>query len=240
MASKGRIIDEQTAAQLRARFESEMVRTIDVILLKGLDNEEYSEWAEELLLELRNLFEMIRVEVIDVRVEPQALEDYGVTRTPTILLDPKSGYRIRYTGAPIGYEAWAFIETIILLSRDDSGLSERSKEILQAARNYSTDVHIMTFVTPTCPYCPYQVLLANKFAIELKGIVEAECIEAYENSDLADSYQVSAVPHNIIAVRERGMEEVLDVSVGSQPEEKYANDLIRVLRFRYGEHDTTH
>ena len=235
MASKGRIIDEQTAAQLRARFESEMVRAVDVILLKGLGNEEYSEWAEELLLELADLSEMIRVEAIDVRMEPQVLEEYGVTRTPTILLDPRSGYRIRYTGAPIGYEAWAFVETLILLSRDDSGLSERSREILRSARSYNADVHIMTFVTPTCPYCPYQVLLANKFAIELKGLVESDCIEAYENSDLADNYQVSAVPHNIIAIREDGTEDVLDVSVGSQPEEKYAADLVRVLRSKYGE-----
>ncbi|MEM0017588.1 MAG: thioredoxin family protein [Candidatus Korarchaeum sp.] len=240
MASKGRIIDEQTAAQLRARFESEMVRSIDVILLRGIGNEEYSEWAEELLLELANLSEMIRVEVIDVRMEPQALEEYGVTRTPTILLDPKSGYRIRYTGAPIGYEAWAFVETIILLSRDDSGLSERTREILRSAHNYNADVRIVTFVTPTCPYCPYQVLLANKFAIELRGIVEADCVEAYENSDLADRYQVSAVPHNVIAVKEGSAEEVLDVSVGSQPEEKYAIDLIRALRSKYGERDTTY
>lgn len=235
MGSKGRIIDEQTAAQLRARFESEMMRPIDIILLKGLGNDEYSDWVEELLAELRDLSEMIEVEIVDVRMEPHALEEYGVTRTPTILLDPKRGYRIRYTGAPIGYEAWAFVETMILLSRDDSALSERTREILQSARKYDADVQIITFVTPTCPYCPYQVLLANKFAIELKGIVEANCVEAYENPDLADRYQVSAVPHNIISVKEDGTEEVLDVSVGSQPEEKYAVDLVRALRSKYGE-----
>lgn len=235
VSRKERIIDEQTAAQLRARFDSEMVRPVEVILLKGIGNEEYSDWSEEMLLELGDLSEMIEVKIVDVRMNPEALEEYNVSRTPTILLDPKKGYRIRYTGAPIGYEAWAFVETIVLLSRDDSGLSERTKEILASARKYNADLRIMTFVTPTCPYCPYQVLLANKFAIELRGLVEAECIEAYENQDIADKYQVSAVPHNVIVVVEDGTEELLDVSVGSQPEEKYAMDLVRALRSKYGE-----
>jgi thioredoxin reductase (NADPH) len=240
MPSKGgKIIDEQTAAQLRARFESEMVRPIEIFLLKGLGNEEYSEWTESLLLELEDLSEMIDVRVIDVKVDPEALEEFNVTRTPTILLDPRRGYKIRYMGAPLGYEAWAFVETIILLSRDESGLSERTKEILSSVHQFTNlndiDIHILTFVTPTCPYCPYQVLLANKFAIELKGIIEADCIEAYENPDLADSYQVSAVPHNVILLREDNNEVILDTSVGSQPEEKYAMDLLRSLRSKYGE-----
>ncbi|RSN69618.1 glutaredoxin [Candidatus Korarchaeum cryptofilum] len=236
MSSKGeRIIDEQTAAQLRARFESEMVRPVEILLLKGLGNEEYSEWTESLLLELGSLSDMIEVRVIDVKIDPEALEEFNVTRTPTILLDPRKGYKIRYMGAPLGYEAWAFVETIILLSRDESGLSERTKEILGSVRQFDhKDIHIMTFVTPTCPYCPYQVLLANKFAIELKGIIEADCIEAYENPDLADNYQVSAVPHNVILMREDGNEVILDTSVGSQPEEKYAMDLVRSLRSKHG------
>jgi len=236
MSSKReRIIDEQTAAQLRARFESEMVRPVEILLLKGLGNEEYSEWTESLLLELGSLSDMIEVRVIDVKIDPEALEEFNVTRTPTILLDPRKGYKIRYMGAPLGYEAWAFVETIILLSRDESGLSERTKEILGSVRQFDhKDIHIMTFVTPTCPYCPYQVLLANKFAIELKGIIEADCIEAYENPDLADNYQVSAVPHNVILMREDGNEVILDTSVGSQPEEKYAMDLVRSLRSKHG------
>ncbi len=235
-SKKESIIDEQTAAQLRARFESEMVRPVEILLLKGLGNEEYSEWTESLLLELGDLSDMIEVRVIDVKIDPEALEEFNVTRTPTILLDPRKGYKIRYIGAPLGYEAWAFVETIILLSRDESGLSERTKEILNFIRQFDhlNDVHIMTFVTPTCPYCPYQVLLANKFAIELRGILEADCIEAYENPDLADNYQVSAVPHNVILLREDGDEVILDTSVGSQPEEKYAMDLLRSLRSKYG------
>lgn len=225
-----KIIDESTASQLRARFDAEMVRPIELVMLKGVGNEEYSEWTEQLLKELDDLTDKISVEIHDVTLEPELIEEYNVSRTPTILIDPKAGYRIRYTGAPAGYEAWAFVETLILVSRDDSDLSDKTREILREVRYYDKYAHIMIFVTPTCPYCPNQVLLANKLAIELKGQVEADCIEAYENPDLADTFHVSAVPHNVIAVRENGREIPKEISVGVQPEEKYAIDLIKALR----------
>jgi len=224
------VIDDQTAVQLKARFDAEMVRPIELVLFKGVGNEEYSQWTEQLLMELDNLSDKIRVDVYDVTLEPSLIEEFNISKTPTILIDPRSGYKIRYTGAPAGYEAWAFVETMILVSRDDSGLSERVKGILREAKDYDREAHIMIFVTPTCPYCPNQVLLANKLAIELKGKVEANCIEAYENPDLADAFGVSAVPHNVIAVRESGKEIPKDVSVGVQPEEKYAMDLVKALR----------
>ncbi len=225
-----RVIDEQTASQLKARFDAEMVRPIELIMFKGVGNEEYSQWTEQLLKELDELSDKIRVEIHDVTLEPELIEEFKVAKTPTILIDPRSGYKIRYTGAPAGYEAWAFVETMILVSRDDSGLSDRVREILREARNYDKEAHIMIFVTPTCPYCPNQVLLANKFAIELKGQVEADCVEAYENPDLADMFHVSAVPHNVIAVRDDGKEVPKEISIGVQPEEKYAMDLIKALR----------
>ncbi len=225
-----KIIDDQTAAQLKARFNSEMLRSVELLMFKGVGNEEYSKWTEQLLEELSILSNKISYEVHDVTLEPSLIEEYSISRTPTILIDPRTDYKIRYTGAPAGYEAWAFVETIILVGRDDSGLAERVRGILKEAENYGKEAHIMIFVTPTCPYCPHQVLLANKFAIELKGIVEADCVEAYENPELANTFGVSAVPHNIIAIRESGEEVPKEISVGVQPDEKYAMDLIKAMR----------
>ncbi len=226
-----RIIDDQTAAQLKARFDSEMLRPVDLLVFKGVGNEEYSKWSEQLLEELSTLSDKISYEVHDTTLEPSLIEEYNISRAPTILIDPRTNYKIRYTGAPAGYEAWAFVETIILVSRDDSGLAERSREILKEAKNYGKEAHVAIFVTPTCPYCPHQVLLANKFAIELKGIVEADCVEAYENPELANAFSVSAVPHNVIAIRESDEEEVpKEISIGVQPDEKYAMDLIKAMR----------
>jgi len=56
----------------------------------------------------------------------------------------------------------------------------------------------MTVVTPSCPYCPYAVLMANMFAYDSKGKVISTTVEAYEEGDIADMYQVSAVPTVIL------------------------------------------
>ncbi len=225
-----RIISDEVAAQLKSRFDAEMMRPVELVLIKGLKNEEYTRWTEQMLNELSELTNLIKVRVHDIRMEPEVVEKYNVSRTPTVLIDPDAGYKIRYTGAPTGYEAWAFVETIILVSRDESQLGLKTREILKAASDSNREAHVMIFVTPTCPYCPHQVLLANKFAIELKGIVEADCVEAYENPDLADIYGVSAVPHNVIALKGNDKEEVKDVTIGVQQEEDYALRLVKALK----------
>ena len=57
---------------------------------------------------------------------------------------------------------------------------------------------IRTIVTPTCPYCPTAVTIANRIAIASGGIVISEIIESYEHGDLAARYKVTGVPAVVI------------------------------------------
>ncbi len=117
---------------------------------------------------------------------------YGVDRVPTVIL--LDGY-IRYVGMPAGEEVRGFIETIIRIGTGDSGLSERTKSMLS---KISRKMIIDVVVTPTCPYCPYASLLSNMFAYESyrsgKKSIVSKTIEAYENPDIADMYNVMTVP----------------------------------------------
>ncbi len=117
---------------------------------------------------------------------------YGIDRVPTVVL--LDGY-IRYVGMPAGEEIRGFIETIIRIGTGDSGLSEHTKSTLS---KISRKMIIDVVVTPTCPYCPYASLLSNMFAYESyrsgrKSII-SKTIEAYENPDIADMYNVMTVP----------------------------------------------
>jgi len=116
-----------------------------------------------------------------------------VERLPTVgVLDARI---IRYTGIPAEEEIRGFIETIMRISEGDSGLEEETGKILA---NLKGKVHIETIVTPQCPYCPYAVLLANMMAYEAwkrsNPIVMSDTVEAYENPDIADKYNVMSVP----------------------------------------------
>ncbi len=137
---------------------------------------------------------LIEVRVFD-KSNPDDAKEFarqGVERIPTVtLLD---GY-IRYTGIPAGEEVRGLVETILRISEGDSGLEEETKKILANLKNR---VYIETIVTPSCPYCPYAVLLANMLAYEswkqgAKAVI-SDTVEAYENPDIADKYGVMSVP----------------------------------------------
>jgi len=148
------------------------------------------------------------------KIDDDASKKYKVSRSPTILFNPEK-YRIRYTGAPFGEESRSFIDTIIMVSQQNSFLSKGSKETLS---KLSERRHVQVFVTLNCPYCPGQVLNAFKAAMERPDMVSAEAVESMENVDLAKKYNVGAVPHTIINDK--------TISRGFEPEERFINELV--------------
>jgi len=143
---------------------------------------------------VRNGRRLIQLRIFDKgnRGHHDAFRAQNVERVPSVtLLD---GY-IRYTGIPAGEEIRGLIETIMRISEGDSGLEDSTKE---AIADIKGRVYIETVVTPSCPYCPYAVLLANMFAYEAykQGVrnIISDTVEAYENPDIADKYGVMSVP----------------------------------------------
>ena len=122
----------------------------------------------------------------------EAFKRVGVERVPTVsFID---GYA-RWTGIPAGEEIRALVEVIMRISERESGLEESTKEEL---RRLKGRVHVEVIVTPSCPYCPYAVLLSHMFAYEAyvggNPVILSEAVEAYENTDIADKYGVMSVP----------------------------------------------
>ncbi|MFQ6082658.1 MAG: thioredoxin [Candidatus Aminicenantia bacterium] len=209
------LINSKTAKELEEKFKKELKQEVDLkvfarsITIKDEDPQ-YTEFAKKFVNELSE---------IDSRIKPEfySLEDdlakkWGITSSPTILIGQDLGYRIIYNGAPLGMEASSFIETISLVSQGKSNLSQGSKDKL---KNIDKEVLIRVFVTPTCPYCPQAVLLANQIAIEAKGQVTAECVEANENAELSNKFNVFSVPQQVIN------DDLNSVTIGVQPEDKF-------------------
>ena len=141
------------------------------------------------------------VHVVD-RTDPSSsrlFREFNVQRVPTVAF--MNGY-IRWTGNPLGEEIRALVETIVRLSIGESGLSQETINAIREKLNGK--VKIETVVTPSCPYCPYAALMANMVAYEAckagKCNVISETVEAYENQDIAEKYQVMSVP--TIAINE--------------------------------------
>ncbi len=131
-------------------------------------------------------------EVYEKETDQELFRKYGIERTPTVAFIEG---KIRYLGIPSGEEIRGLVETIIRLSEKESGLEERTKKKIALINKH---VHLENIITPSCPYCPYAALLINMFAYEsykqgLKSIT-SDTVEAYENPDIADKYNVMSVP----------------------------------------------
>jgi len=220
-----KLIDEETGKHLKKKFDESMKDEVDVkiftnkIISPG-DNQsaEILEFTRQLGNELSEIEPRIKVE--EKPISDKAAKEMGLTTSPSILIGYGKGYKIVYNGAPLGHEATGFIETIMMVSSGNSGL-EKDQEKLVASMD--KDVSIRVFVTPSCPYCPKSVITANKIAVASKGKVVSECVEAAENRELSEEFNVGSVPQQVIN------DDHSSTTVGAQPDEQMVMQV-----FKYG------
>ena len=161
---------------------------------------QYCDVIEELLGDISSVNEKVKYEVYHVEKDKEVAEKYGVEHGPTILFEEAP--RIIYMGIPSGHEFRAFIDDILLLGTGKLEF-ELDPHLKEHIDSIDVPLDIYVFVTPTCPYCPFAVKAAHRLAY-LNPNIRGYMIEAIEYGDLADKYQVSAVPKNVIIDRETG------------------------------------
>ncbi len=205
-------LPEDVKKILRERFKELKNTVILEVFIKEKENDQFNMLTTVFVQELEQLTDKIVVNINKIGEEKS--KKYQVNRSPTILFNPEQ-YHIRYTGAPFGEEGRSFIETILMVSQQKSGLSKKSKELLGSLQEPR---QVQVFVTLTCPYCPGQVVNAFKAALERPDLVSSECIDAAEHMDIAEHYNVGAVPHTVINQK--------TLSRGFQPEEQFIEELV--------------
>jgi glutaredoxin-like protein len=152
--------------------------------------------AKQVVDEIVGLNDLITVEEVNVILEKDRAALYGVEDAPAIVLLRKGeDSRIRFFGAPAGYEFMSLVEAVILAGTDDSGLTPESKALIAA--HVSAPLDILVFVTPTCPHCPRAVTLAHRMAAESPHI-RATCVDASEFFELSRRYRVTGVPKTVV------------------------------------------
>jgi glutaredoxin-like protein len=152
--------------------------------------------AKQILDEAASLSSMISVEEANFVLDKQRAAEFGVDRIPSVVvLAQGSDTRIRFIGAPSGYEFASLLEAVRLAGSGDSGLSPESRALVAA--HATTPIDVKVFVTPTCHFCPRVVTLAHRLAIESPHVT-ATCVEATEFMDLARKYRVTGVPKTVV------------------------------------------
>jgi hypothetical protein len=112
--------------------------------------------ARQVLDELVSLSEQLSLEEVNLILDRDRAAQYGIEHVPAIvLLRPATALaaggeedtRIRFLGAPSGYEFMSLIEAVILAGTEDSGLTEASKNLIAAQVTGPLDIQV--YVTPT-------------------------------------------------------------------------------------------
>ncbi len=210
------IIGAETQKQLEEIFNKELDREVKLILFSQAINCESCETTEILLKKLEQLSNgKINLEIHSPLINKDEAEKYEIERVPTIVIEGEKDYGIRYVGLPVGLEFSTLIYGIINISKGKPNLSE---DTIEKLKNIDEDIEVMVFVTTTCGYCPQAAITAMNFAIASEHI-KAQIIDASENYDLAEEYQVVGVPKIVI---NRGLVEF----VGAQPEANFLGYII--------------
>ena len=101
---------------------------------------------EQLVREVVALSDQLSVETLNLAIDRERAEAYGVDQVPAIVVEGARDYGIRFYGVPSGYEFGNLIDSIIVASTGEPDLRDDTKASLSAL---AEDVDIKVFSTPT-------------------------------------------------------------------------------------------
>lgn len=99
-----------------------------------------------LIREVAALSDQLSLTVLNPHIEREQAAAYGISESPTVVVEGAEDYGIRFLGVPAGYEFSNLIDSIIAVSTGEAGLSEETKATLAGL---TEDVTIKVFATPT-------------------------------------------------------------------------------------------
>jgi glutaredoxin-like protein len=180
-----------------AELRSDFRKLVDDVVLVNFTQDiecQYCQHTRMLLSEIAQLTPKIRIETYNFLADADARKRFGIEMIPATVVMGKKDVGIRFYGIPSGYEFSSLIDTIKMVSTGDTGLSPATRKALSSVKH---NLVLRVFVTPTCPYCPSAVTLANRMALE-SPFIRAEMIESIEFPQLAQKYRVMGVPKTVI------------------------------------------
>jgi len=151
--------------------------------------------TEMIFSELESLSDRLRVERLNPLTDRKRAETDGVAEVPAIIISDGTHSRVRFYGAPSGFEFTSLLTTIVDTGTDEATLEENTIDYLR--ERLDSDLDIMVFVTPSCPHCPRAVVLAHRLAMASPRVTSS-AIEAGEFPELAGRFGVQGVPRTVI------------------------------------------
>ena len=188
------LIPEEHKERVKRELGERLTNRVKVIVFTQENECAMCKETRELIEEVKGLSDKIDVEVYDFEKDKEQVTLYKIDKVPASVFLGEKDYGIRYYGLPFGYEFQTFLDTLMSVSSQNSGLLEETKAKI---RTIDKPVRIQVFVTLTCPYCPIIASLAHRFAME-NDLITSEIIDVNEFVQIGIKYNVLGVPKTVI------------------------------------------
>jgi len=145
------LLAPQDQERLREAFD-EMTRPVRLRFFTQTIGCETCVQTRQILDELPLLSDKISIEELNVVLEKDSATQYGFDRAPAIAILGQDGgdrwvdSRIRFLGAPSGYEFVSLVQALLLVGGRESSLSETTRQRLAGV---DRPIALHVFTTPT-------------------------------------------------------------------------------------------
>jgi glutaredoxin-like protein len=146
-----KMLDENIQNQVKGVF-AEVQEPVSILFFGSkTQNCDYCDQTSEMLEEIVALSDKLHLEIYDLEENKDLAEKYHIDKVPGFtLVGHKDGqlvdYGIRFAGIPAGHEFSSLVHDLVLVSKQDSGLSPVTREFLNGL---DQPVSLQVFVTPT-------------------------------------------------------------------------------------------
>ncbi len=139
------ILSDRDREAVRKEFQK-LVNPVKLTVFSQSLGSETCYETERLVKEVAECSDNISVEILNLVLDKDKAEAYGVDRAPAVVVEGERDYGIRFLGLPGGYGFTNLIDSVVVASTGAPDLSDDTKATLAALAD---PVHIRVFTTPT-------------------------------------------------------------------------------------------
>ncbi len=139
------ILSDKDREAVRREFEK-LADPVKVTVFSQELGSESCRDTERLVKEVVELTDKATVEVLNLVLDRDKADAYGVDRVPAVVVEGAKDYGIRFFGLPAGYEFTNLIDAMVVASTGKPALSQETQTALAGL---ASPVHIKVFTTPT-------------------------------------------------------------------------------------------
>jgi glutaredoxin-like protein len=146
-----KLLREDIVRQVKDVFDTQLKDQVEVLFFGSQDDCEHCDDTQQLIEEVTAISDKLHLTIYDLQEHANIAQQYQVSMVPGLVIAAKENdqiidHGIRFAGIPSGYEFSSLIQSLILVSGRDSGLSPEARKTLNDLKQ---PVLLQVFVTPT-------------------------------------------------------------------------------------------